>query len=457
MQTQQQSIADRINEADYYVSYRRDKLAELNYLRLVRMSRFISVVFISMLAMFWLFFSGFELIATDVLPPVIMFGYSMLLERRCDAYAKDFDKVRRLTLIFYMFAVFVLCVFDLRIHTHSAVVFFPVSLIVLPAVYIDSLWVYSGFLSSFIFIYLVTALVMHRPPLLTLEDIVLALACAITSVYCYFMMLSHLTEESRGERALKEEGQVDLLTGLLNKVSFERKTEKYLSVRGDAKCALLIIDFDNFKSVNDENGHLVGDAILKKFGRILKKNFRESDIVGRVGGDEFMVLMTGTVPIEVIDRHCSDVQHELYISRVGEAGGFSCSIGVVLDNAGFDFKNMYRLADDALYEAKARGKAQHIIWQSQRVIKPEKNIIYLASPDMSVRDRIRNVMGSDYIYMEASVASKALNEISLYQEYLESVFFDYNMPDMEERVLRRYINSRPIFSQIPVHDVKKEL
>lgn len=129
----------------------------------------------------------------------------------------------------------------------------------------------------------------------------------------------------------------------------------------------------------------------------------------------------------------------------------------MLDNAGFDFKNMYRLADDALYEAKARGKAQHIIWQSQRVIKPEKNIIYLASPDMSVRDRIRNVMGSDYIYMEASVASKALNEISLYQEYLESVFFDYNMPDMEERVLRRYINSRPIFSQIPVHDVKKEL
>ena len=59
--------------------------------------------------------------------------------------------------------------------------------------------------------------------------------------------------------------------------------------------------------------------------------------------------------------------------------------------------------------------------------------------------------------MESEKASKALNEISLYQQYLESVFFDYNMPDMSESVLRKYMNSRPVFSQIPVHDVAKEL
>ena len=158
---------------------------------------------------------------------------------------------------------------------------------------------------------------------------VICLSAIAAALYGYWVVLGIFTDNSYEERKLKEEGTTDLLTGLLNKISFEKEPKTYLRIRDSKQMgALLIIDFDNFKNVNDKHGHLVGDAILKRFGEILKSNFREADIVGRVGGDEFMVLMTGEVPDEVIAAKCDVVEHELNISRIGEAGGFSCSIGV---------------------------------------------------------------------------------------------------------------------------------
>ena len=125
---------------------------------------------------------------------------------------------------------------------------------------------------------------------------------------------------------IKEEGSKDLLTGLLNKISFEREAGKYLTKsRKTEHGALLIIDFDNFKMVNDSFGHLTGDAILKCFGEILMRTFGEADIIGRVGGDEFMVLMTGEVSEELIQRKCDGVEHDLYVSRVGDSRLFCSS------------------------------------------------------------------------------------------------------------------------------------
>ena len=169
-------------------------------------------------------------------------------------------------------------------------------------------------------------------------------------------------------------------------------------------------------------------------------------------------MMTGEITDNLIAAKCDAVEHELNVSKIGEAGGFSCSIGVVKDTAGFDFDGLYKLADDALYEAKARGKAQFVKWESRKVKEPAKPIVYIATPDKAICDRIKAACGPEmYSYMESSVASVALNEISLYQDFLESVFFDYNMPDMDEDVLHKYMNSRPIFAQIPVHDVAREL
>ena len=162
----------------------------------------------------------------------------------------------------------------------------------------------------------------------------------------------------------------DLLTGLYNKRSFEDEVKNALKNKkpGDVS-VLMILDFDNFKHVNDNYGHQIGDEVLKAFGMILERAFRTKDIIGRVGGDEFMVFMPD-MSKEFLTRSeeiSKEILHELAVLKVGNAEHFSCSIGIGTDAGDYDFKKLYLLADKALYESKERGKACYVRFSSDEV------------------------------------------------------------------------------------------
>ncbi|MBR3621963.1 MAG: diguanylate cyclase [Selenomonadaceae bacterium] len=168
----------------------------------------------------------------------------------------------------------------------------------------------------------------------------------------YAQKFSEVTDRSRQ----------DLLTGLLNKLTFETDTKKALekSKEGLYK-ALFIFDFDNFKKVNDNYGHLAGDEALKAFGNILMRSFRAHDIIGRVGGDEFMVYMPDLAKenLKRADEIANEVLDALkQVTLTGGATGFSCSIGIGTSNEVVDFATLYKVADRGLYIAKENGKAQ---------------------------------------------------------------------------------------------------
>ena len=168
----------------------------------------------------------------------------------------------------------------------------------------------------------------------------------------YAQKFSEVTDRSRQ----------DLLTGLLNKLTFETDTKKALakSKEGLYK-ALFIFDFDNFKKVNDNYGHLAGDEALKAFGNILMRSFRAHDIIGRVGGDEFMVYMPDLAKenLKRADEIANEVLDALkQVTLTGGATGFSCSIGIGTSNEAVDFATLYKVADRGLYIAKENGKAQ---------------------------------------------------------------------------------------------------
>ena len=220
---------------------------------------------------------------------------------------------------------------------------------------------------------------------------------------------------------------------------------------------MIMLDFDNFKHVNDTYGHQIGDDALKKFGDILRRNFRTSDILGRMGGDEFMVLAREPVTEDFLIRQCNSILMELATAQFGEAKGFSCSIGVARDPEGYSFEGLYHVADDALYEAKARGKAQYVLWSTKMIVPAKKRSIYIASPNRSRREAIKRICGSDYIYYEGKTATESFNDISLYGERLESVYFDYSFSDITPEQIREYMESRPVYSVIPLHDVELEL
>ena len=162
----------------------------------------------------------------------------------------------------------------------------------------------------------------------------------------------------------------DLLTGLYNKRSFEEEAKAAIANKTPTDVSvLMILDFDNFKYVNDTYGHQIGDEVLKAFGMILERAFRTDDIIGRVGGDEFMVYMPKMSGffLERADEISQEILRALAVLKVGQAEHFSCSIGIATDAGNYDFKKLYLLADKALYESKKRGKACYVRFSSSEV------------------------------------------------------------------------------------------
>ena len=159
----------------------------------------------------------------------------------------------------------------------------------------------------------------------------------------------------------------DLLTGLYNKKSFEDEVQKTIAnSEPNIVSVLLIFDFDNFKTINDTYGHTVGDEVLKSFGAVLGRAFRTHDIIGRIGGDEFMVYMPQMLAehLKRPDEISQEILNELAAMEIGPAKHFSCSIGIGTDATGYNFKKLYKLADKALYQSKENGKACYVRYSS---------------------------------------------------------------------------------------------
>lgn len=164
---------------------------------------------------------------------------------------------------------------------------------------------------------------------------------------------------SRVMENLMTEANTDRLTGLLNKIGGEqRMTEMCRSLTG----ALLMIDLDSFKLVNDLYGHDCGDRVLAGFADILRKNSRSSDELSRIGGDEFMGFYVGMVEedamISLQERINADLS-ALAVMLMGEEHGIplGASVGAVfVPSHGTEFQQLYKRSDLALYNVKQNGK-----------------------------------------------------------------------------------------------------
>ena len=173
-------------------------------------------------------------------------------------------------------------------------------------------------------------------------------------------ILEDIDRQTRREARLLEQSQRDPLTGLYNKVVTENRIRSLL--REENPCgALLILDLDTFKDVNDKHGHQFGDEVLIESSRRLADLFRPSDIVGRIGGDEFFVYLDGPCGREAILRKANEVRTAFTspFSHKGITLPVTCSVGVALcPTDGTSFETLYQKADAALYEAKRSGKNQ---------------------------------------------------------------------------------------------------
>ena len=182
------------------------------------------------------------------------------------------------------------------------------------------------------------------------------------------LLLTMQRLNARDRRRLMQKAEEDPLTGLLNKESTARSITDWLN---EERCkgfqVLLMVDLDHFKEINDTYGHATGDLVLKKAAQVLRGVFRETDIVGRVGGDEFMVFLKNVGNPEVVQRLMSTLNSRIRAVTVDDLPEetLSCSIGAAFyPRHGKDFTLLYENADRALYEAKRAGRNGHAVFES---------------------------------------------------------------------------------------------
>lgn len=167
---------------------------------------------------------------------------------------------------------------------------------------------------------------------------------------------------------LRNRAERDALTGLLNREETEARIKQHLQRKPARRCALFMIDADNFKQINDSKGHMLGDVVLAELAAGMKKLMRESDIVGRIGGDEFAIFMKDISTREAAEQKAGELA-EMFrhlFEAEKQRVRVTCSIGVALyPEDGMDYPALYKCADQALYQAKSLGKNQYALYDSK--------------------------------------------------------------------------------------------
>lgn len=172
-----------------------------------------------------------------------------------------------------------------------------------------------------------------------------------------------------GERGLRQErdgalraAQIDTLTGISNRAHILQQLQTHLNLHGMGRraCGLVMMDLDNFKAVNDTYGHHNGDLVLKHFTSTVFSTLRRLDGFGRMGGEEFMLLLPETEPhqMAVIMQRILDIIRNASPLPDHPDFRYTCSAGLLLLTPELTAEAAYKLADRALYAAKKAGRDQ---------------------------------------------------------------------------------------------------
>lgn len=166
-----------------------------------------------------------------------------------------------------------------------------------------------------------------------------------------------IENEVRQRDELERKASLDALTGIMNRAAIERYLDGYLTDNSEG--VFLLMDLDNFKSINDTLGHMEGDKVLKSFAAFLEDSFRSEDLKVRLGGDEFVIFIPAAFPREKLEKKLEKFLHDVKILIFDKYKScrLSVSIGAAyITESAHSLDDLYLTADNALYQAKQKGK-----------------------------------------------------------------------------------------------------
>jgi len=200
-------------------------------------------------------------------------------------------------------------------------------------------------------------------------EAVLAGVVAISTIAVIGLMIALLIHY-RKAKVIENISQTDALTGILNRGAVQAQITMALEKEKSSPnlvCPLIAVDLDNFKAVNDNYGHSEGDLLLKAVAKVLTNSVRHTDLVGRMGGDEFIVYLTNVnnkkTAEKVAAKLCTAVS-ALSLEKE-EWGEITASFGLAYGTKDSTWSTLYHQADVALYDAKEKGKNQYSIYSGE--------------------------------------------------------------------------------------------
>lgn len=197
----------------------------------------------------------------------------------------------------------------------------------------------------------------------------------ITNHISALLTIQNVNEQKRQELLLQYDSSIDQLTRVYNRrMSEVLISEAILRMLPTDLCAFIVLDIDNFKQINDSSGHDEGDRVLSQLSDCLSHFFRRDDIVGRYGGDEFVIFLTDLSSHEGVEERLN----ELY-DILRDKEDISCSAGVTVFQGQQPYADLFWQADLALYRAKNAGKGQFVFYDesilsedNRRLVKPQQ-------------------------------------------------------------------------------------
>ena len=287
---------------------------------------------------------------------------------------------------------------------------------------------------------------------------------------CAHMLYENIDDAKRQELLVHEQAELDPLTGVLNRATFAAKMALWQSeMSSDAECALMLLDVDGFKLLNDSFGHAAGDQALIDMAEALRSILRPTDLLGRLGGDEFLIGLKSMTDDRIIERKAKQICALLAKSYSPQVQ-LSVSIGIAIcPRDGHDFETAYRKADAALYAVKESGKNSFAFYRpwmaggTEHLAEP--NVLPDTTDARSAAARRRvlivednsldaqvlaNMLGDEFTVVKAKSGSEALVRIRHYGTALSAVLLDLFMPGMDGFDVLEKLRENPELSSVPV-------
>ena len=195
------------------------------------------------------------------------------------------------------------------------------------------------------------------------ELIFMGTFCILVAILVLYLALRNNREKAE----LVRTASLDALTGVYNKENTQKYIDKMLKIKNQKVLhGFMILDMDHFKEINDNYGHAVGDKVLQAFGALLQSQFRDLDVVGRIGGDEFVVLLYDIGSRANMEARVRSLQQKIKEMEIEELQGhpLTSSAGIAFAPQDGDcFMDLYRRADNALYETKRGGRDGYTVYE----------------------------------------------------------------------------------------------